>query len=95
MARTKLTKRARDAKQQEAVKRRQRQTASEKEMRMAESIKRHGNFNDGDVKIRPVIPQPFQKKQVKQGGKIIREMIVRLCAVFSPSKKDCITISFN
>ena len=37
MARTKLTKRARDAKQQEAVKRRQRQTASEKEMRMAES----------------------------------------------------------
>ena len=65
MARTKLTKRARDAKQQEAVKRQQRQTASEKEMRMVESTKRHGNFNDGDVKIKPVIPTTFSEKTSK------------------------------
>ena len=58
MARIKLTKWARDAKQQ-AVRKQQSQTAPEKEMRMVESTKRRGNFNCRDVKIKLLISQPF------------------------------------
>ena len=62
MARTKLTKRARDEKQQEAVRRQQIQAASGRDMRTEKSTKRHGNFNGRDAKVKPLLLQPFQKQ---------------------------------
>ena len=62
MARTKLTKRARDAKQQEAVRSHQSQTAPGREMRTEKSTKRHGNFNGRDAKVKLLLLQPFQKQ---------------------------------
>ena len=51
MSRTKLTKRAREAKQQEAVRRQQSRTVPGSEMQIVESTKRNGTFNGRDVKI--------------------------------------------
>ena len=62
MARTKLTKRARDAKQQEAVRSHQSQTAPGREMRTEKSTKRRGNFNGRDAKVKLLLLQPFQKQ---------------------------------
>ena len=91
MARAKLTKRALDAKQQEAVRRQQSRTASGNKMRVVKSTKKFGNYsgscdsdspenpsNNGEkeekkryrnFKTKFPLPQPFQKKQVKQRQK--------------------------
>ena len=90
MARRKLTKRARDAMQQEAVRRQQSQMAPGKEMWMIESTKRHGNFKGRDIKIKLLLLQTFHKKQVKKDGRVVREMIVRRHAVFTPRKKKIV-----
>ena len=62
MARTKLTKRARDAKQQEAVRRQQSQTAPGREMWTEKSTQRHGNLNGRGAKVKLLLLQPFQKQ---------------------------------
>ena len=62
MSRAKLTKRAREAKQQEAVRRQQSRTVPGSEMQIAESTKRNGNFNGRDVKIKLLLPQSLEKK---------------------------------
>ena len=61
MSRTKLTKRAREAKQQEAVRRQQSRTVPGSEMQIVESTKRKGTFNGRDVKIRLLLPRSLKK----------------------------------
>ena len=65
MSRTKLTKRVREAKQQEAVRRQQSRTVPGSEMQIVESTKRNGTFNGRDVKIKLLLPRSLKKKQVK------------------------------
>ena len=61
MSRAKLTKRAREAKQQEAVRRQQSRTVPGSEMQIVESTKRKGTFNGRDVKIRLLLPRSLKK----------------------------------
>ena len=90
MARTKLTKRARDAKQQEAVRRQQSQTAPGREMRTEKSTQRHGNLSGRGAKSNSSFYNLFKNKASKKGREVVREMFARQRAVFALHKKQCI-----